>query len=422
MKAVRDYITAQRSLGRPFGCFWLARTVSIMGDQIALVAIVTHTYLTSRSAGSTSVVMLAFTVPRLLGPLAGALADRLEARRLMVMLDLAQCAVSLALFAFISSVPATFVSVTLLTLLSTLYLPAGRRSIPRLAPEHATRHAYAAIGTSWNIGWALGPVVGGGLVALGGVRLALGVNIATFAVSALLMRALPPLLAVVADDGRRQGTADVVRTMRQGMSVLLRSGRPRALTVNLFFVVAFGSVDTIALVVLTGRNFGTGSSGYGLLLSLSGIGMLCGSLVISAARRMSTANLLFGGQAVFALGALATGLAPGQAAASPAQWAAGFGNGVENVAGDIVMQESVPEEVLGTVTGAVMAVPFAANLVAYALAPMLVDQVGARWTLAISASGVLVAAIIMRLVLAGRRSEPPIPSMPGAAAAAHERN
>lgn len=409
MTGEAGYFRSQRALGRPFGMFWLARTVSIIGDQIALVAVVTNAYQNSHSNGATGVVMLAFTVPRLLGPIAGALADRAEARRSMILLDLAQCAVSVVLLAVLSSTAATAAAVLVLTLLHTLYLPAGRRSIPKLAPAHATRDAFAAMGTSWNIGWALGPAIGGGLVAIGGVDLALGVNIASFAVSALLMRTLPALPPVgdSAADGPSRDVSQVLRTMRQGLGVLARPGRPRALALNLFFVVAFGSVDTIALVALTGRDFGTGSGGYGLLLSLAGIGMLCGSLAVSALRRLSTANMLFGGQTVFALGAVTTGFAPSQAVACSTQWLAGFGNGVENVASDVVMQESVPGEVLGTVTGAVMSVPYLANLVAYAVAPLLVDRLGPRHTLEISAAGVFGTALLMRAVLARAPSERP---------------
>jgi MFS family permease len=214
------------------------------------------------------------------------------------------------------------------------------------------------------------------------------------------MRMLPPLRPAAADGGRSPGGPEVFRTLRRGLTILLSSPRPRAIVVNLFLIVVFGSIDTIAVLALTERTFRTGPSGYGLLLSFFGIGMLGGSAVVSVMRRAATANLLTGGEVCFALGTLATGLAGGQLAAMPAQLAAGLGHGVENVSRDIFMQDAIPHDVLGTITGTVIAVPYLGNLVAYSTAPALVGAVGPRYALVLSATGVLAAAIGLRVVLA----------------------
>lgn len=76
---------------RGFRALWAARTVSYLGDGVTRTALV---LLTARE-GSTAVavVLLAGTVPRLLGPVGGALADRMGRRSLMRGCLFAQAAV-----------------------------------------------------------------------------------------------------------------------------------------------------------------------------------------------------------------------------------------------------------------------------------------------------------------------------------------
>ena len=79
---------------------------------------------------------------------------------------------------------------------------------------------------------------------------------------------------------------------------------------------------------------------------------------------------------------------------------------MENVGRDILMQEAMPQEVLGTVAGVVLAVPYLANLVAYATAPLLVEAIGPRHALVVCAIGVLAAVLALRVTLATRRRKP----------------
>jgi MFS family permease len=407
VSAIYGYIRSQRALGADFGRFWLARTLSIVGDQIVVVALAAYSFSLTHSAATTSVVMMALTAPRLISPVSGAVADRLAARRAMILLDLAQGAVGLAMLLESRNVALLIGGAGLLTVLSTLYLPAGRRSIARLAPPGQTARAYAAIGTSWNIGWAAGPAIGGGLMAVGGIHLALSVDVATFLASALLVRMLPELPPAALSPGGKPGPLlpDVWRTLRAGLACLISAPRLSALAVSLVFIVGIGSVDTIALVTLTGKVFGTGSGGYGLAVSAAGIGMLCGSLAVQGLRRMRTPELLLAGQACVAVGLAATGAAPGQLAAMAGQGFMGLGNGVENIASDVLIQEAAPEAVLGTVSGIMIAAPFLGSLIAYSISPILIDTIGPRRTLLISGLGVLAVALLLRVVLARGKAD-----------------
>src|SRR6266511_4905106 len=83
--------------------------------------------------------------------------------------------------------------------------------------------------------------------------------------------------------------------------------------------------------------------GSGVIATANGVGMLLSSLaLIRWGPRGIAATLFSGGWVLSGLGILGTGLAPAVGVAVAAQAVAGAGNGVENVAGDTLLQTTVP--------------------------------------------------------------------------------
>jgi len=75
-----------------FRALWLARTISFFGDTVATTPLVLYIYGIYGTGTTVSLVLLAQTLPRLFGPFAGSLADRLDQRQLMVWCDRATAA------------------------------------------------------------------------------------------------------------------------------------------------------------------------------------------------------------------------------------------------------------------------------------------------------------------------------------------
>ena len=80
-----------------FRRFWLSRAISHVGDGIALVALVLHVQETSGSGTAVAGLLLAVALPSLLGPVAGSIADRVDRRRMMIVCELGQGVVYLAI-------------------------------------------------------------------------------------------------------------------------------------------------------------------------------------------------------------------------------------------------------------------------------------------------------------------------------------
>jgi MFS family permease len=388
---------------RSFRLYWGARTTSIAGNQIARVALTVLVYRLGGGPAGISILLLAFTLPRLLGPLAGAIADRSDNKRLMVSCDLAQ-ALLFAALAWVRWWPAVIVVVLIATLFSTAYLPAGRGNIPLIAGRENLTRANALLATGSNGALALGPALGGILLAVGGPWLALIANAGTFVFSAALTLGIPSLRpgagASRADARGTGGPATLLGQARLGLGDVWQNPVARSIALMLLPGVGFASLDNAALIFLVRQGFHASAGSYAWVVTGYRVGMVGAPRAVSARRRRPRPRaLLLGGEALFGAGTLVTGLAPGLAAGVGAQLAAGAGNGVENIGMDTLLQQSAPDERLGMVFGTVYAALYAGQIIAYAVATPVIAALGPRATFVVSAAGVLAAVVLLAWML-----------------------
>jgi MFS family permease len=382
----------------PFRRLWIARTISHLGDGVAVVALVLMVQADRGTGTAVGALLLASSLPRFLGPVAGAVVDRVEQRTLMVLCDLGNAAT----FATIALVQPPFAVLLVLVAasatLDTFFAPAGRSAVPALVHEDDLLRANAWMGTSLNIQVALGAVLGGALVAAFGVRGALALDALSFAVSALLLIGLPSLRAV-----RPQGDpAGFLSGGREGLAYVWRTPVIRTYVLVLFLGLAFAAVDNVALVFLVRETLGGGPLAFGLVSAAYGLGMLGGSLGLSLRRTATAAGtILVLAWLASGLGALGTGIAPTVAAAALAQAFGGLGNGLQNLAADTLIQTAVPREMLGRVFGVASTAAYGGATLAYAAGGPLLDLTSPRMVFLIAGSGVL--AVTAALWLALRR-------------------
>ncbi|HEV2371799.1 MAG TPA: dTMP kinase [Streptosporangiaceae bacterium] len=196
---------------RPFRRLWVATSLSSLGDWLSLVALsyLATQLLPKHSTGSTvavSGVWLSSLLPSLLlGPLAGALADRLDRRLNMITFDVVRGALYLSIpldltFNFFNRLTLIYAVQFLASCASLFWTPAKDASVPNLVPpdrlEQANQYSlFTTFGTA-----PVAALVFGALDLLArpfaghapylAFDLALYFNAATFAVSALTIYAL----------------------------------------------------------------------------------------------------------------------------------------------------------------------------------------------------------------------------------------
>jgi MFS family permease len=378
-----------------FRRLWLARTVSHVGDGVALVALVLLVRRTEGTGAAVGALLLAGSVPRFLGPLAGVVADRVEQRALMVACDVGNAAIFGAIAAFRPTFGALLALVAASAVLETLFTPAGRSSVPSLVEEDQLLQANAWMGTSLNLQVALGSLIGGALAAAVGERGALLVDAASFAVSAALLIGLPALRPE-----RAGAPGGFLAVGREGLAYAWRTPVVRTFLIVLFLGVAFAAVDNVALVFLVRDTLGGGQLAFGVVAGAYGVGMIAASTVLSIRRTtIAVTTLLVAAWLASGLGALATGLAPAIAVAATAQAVGGIGNGLENIAADTLIQASVPRPMLGRVFGLTQTAAFGGSTLAYAVGGYLLDLTSTRTVFVVAGVGILLVTVVLWIVV-----------------------
>lgn len=295
--------------------------VSYTGDGVAMVALV---LLVADNGQPTEVgiLLLAQTVPRLIGPLGGAIADRGDRRLIMVSCELGQAVVYGVIAALLPSFAVLVVLVAVASLLAGVFGPTSRAVVPSVVGRQDLVPANALLATTLNMKLALGGIVGGVLATGIGVRGTLLANVASFVASATFLAFLPSLRTSSGPGPRpRLGAATW-----SGLTYAVRNRVSGAVVVSLFVVVSFAALDNIALPFLARQSLHGGASGYGVLVTAYGIGMLVASFGVTwAAGHLRARSLWFAALILNGVGFLATRFAPGIGVAGATYGLAGVG-------------------------------------------------------------------------------------------------
>lgn len=382
-----------------FRSIWLSKSISSIGSGVGRIALV----LMVAPSGATAValVLAGNALPMLLGPLTGTIADRVDQRRLLAATEAGQGVIYAALAITRPPLPALLPLVVLAALLQTFGTPAGKGAVRRLVPEESRPQANALLSLAMNLQIILGPALGGVLAGLAGVSLAFGMNAASFAISALLLIRVGPLPPVA---GPRAAT--LLGDTMAGLHYARRNAAVRGLTLGTLVFVTFAAIDNVAAVFLVkGPLHGT-STEYGLVAATFGVGMIVASAALSVfAARRPAAFWLIGGIITWGAGAVLSGLAPDIAVGCVGQVIGGIGNTADLVGTDTLIQQHVPQEMLGRAYGIVYGGDQLAVIGSSMIAAPLVALAGARVAFVIAGAGAL-ASLPLLLPILRRNPEP----------------
>lgn len=263
---------------REFAGLWAAWVLSVVGDQVARVALSLLVYARTGSAALTAATYAVTFIPDIVGgPLLASLADRFPRRRVMLVTDIAR-----AIIIAVMAIPGMSI-VLLLVLLFVVQLLAAPFTAARGAMTKAILEGprfsvgTGLMQTSYQIGLVAGFPFGALVVTLIGTSGALLVDSATFLLSALLLRVfVRERRAEAAPDGRPKRTWSSVR---EGLRLLRHSPRHGSLLalacVSGFYVAPEG------LVVPYADQLSAGPVAVGLLLAANPLGSAVGLVVLS---------------------------------------------------------------------------------------------------------------------------------------------
>lgn len=395
------------SLGPRFGALWGARTVSSMGDGLALVAFPLLATSLTHDPRLIAGVALATRLPWLVVSLpAGALADRLDRRRLLATVETVRMAVLAALGLAIATrrvdLVELYATAFVLGTCETAFVAATQAVVPEIVPTHQLARANGRLVVSEATGEQFaGPALGGlAFAAAASVPfLADGVSFAASAV--LLTRALPRRSSPRGARAHRSPRQTIRRDVAEGLRWLAAD---HVLRVTAALIASFAFCQALGMAVLVVYGVAVlhlSGPGYGLFVAAAAVGNLLGAgTARRALNRFGTAAVLVAAGILAAAAFAVVGLTSDVVVAAAALAAEAVAVGVGNVATLSLRQARIPGPLAGRVNAAMRMCTLGAASVAALAGGILTSVAGAHAPFLCGGIVQLVAAVGLGTALA----------------------
>lgn len=369
---------------------FFAQVVSFLGDWFVFVALAGFVNDATDSEFLVSLVLVAFSLPSFVAsPVAGPLVDRVDRRRLLVIVSGLQALAAAGLLLLDDDrIWAAFVFQGLVAALAAFVKPAIDAAVPNLARDPGElQRANALFGSTWGVMLAVGAGLGGLFSEVFGRRAAIVADIATFVVAAALFSLVRRPMQRHDVTGVR-ARVNPVADMREAVHVARHDPVILALmSSKATFAIGAGIVSQIA--VLASDVFHRGDAGTGFLLAARGVGSGLGPILATRwvhgdLRRVLSlcgwASLVF--SAAYAMAAWS----PGLAVALVLVVVAHLGGGAQWTLSTYGLQRRVDDAVLGRVMAGDFAIVTLVLSITSLLAGVLSGAVGVQWAITVFAA------------------------------------
>ncbi|MCC5949508.1 MAG: MFS transporter [Nitriliruptoraceae bacterium] len=299
---------------RTFGPWFAGLLVSNSGNWLFNVTAAVVVFQLSRSALLVGLVSVAQFLPLvLLGPLAGAVSDRVDRRRLLLWSQVgsASAAGALGIGALLVGVegfgsPWPVIAAAFgIGLGQAVANPALQALVPALVPDVDLESGVALTSLTFNVGRALGPAVSGAMLATVGAEFAFVVNAISFVVLVGALALIEPAPRPAPPAG-----TDTDRSVRAGLR-FVRDDRVTLLLLVGIAAVGFSGDPAITLSPPMAAEFDGGDTLTAVLVSAFGIAAAPAALLSGRlARAIGGAEVAVMGGLAAAAGLLLTALAP----------------------------------------------------------------------------------------------------------------
>jgi MFS family permease len=358
------------------GAQWLMLTLTGSATYVALV----------QSAASVPIFLFAV--------LAGTIGDLVDRRRFLIAAQTYMLMVATAL-----GVLAVLKLVTAWSLLGLVFgvgigqaltAPTWQTLQPELVDPDERTQAISLGSVNQNLARAVGPAIGGAVLAATSAGILFLINAATFG----------PLIGVIARwRGKRPATAlpreHVREAVRAGGRYVRASPVLRVVLLRTGLFSLFASAIWAVLPLVAQKSFHLGSGGYGLLLGCVGIGAVVGASLLPRLRNLfGPAALLLAASAILAVVSLLLGFAHVTGVAAVALAFGGSAWILELSTLNSLYQLSLPQWVKTRGMSFYLVVFQGGTAVGSALSGVLAQHSGLRVTMAVVAGGLMLGPVV----------------------------
>jgi hypothetical protein len=385
-----------------FVSLMLAYTLNELAWSVGTLALSILVYKRTGSAlGSTGFFLLSQVVPGFLAPLLVPRLERLAPRRLLPVLYWLEA----ILFGVLAWLTSRFDLAPVLVLvlidgvvaLTARSLAAAVRA-DLLKPLGLLHEGNALSNTVFSVCFMVGPLIGGGVVALGGTVAALAANAGLFALMgvSLAIASLPPsAVRELSPKGRLRAALAHVKSDPPLRNLLSLQG----------VGVVFFTISTPVEVVYAEHTLHVGAGGYGAIVAAWGGGAVLGSLIYARWSRANIRVLLTAGSLAIAVGLGVLAGAPDLVIALIGAMLAGVANGVMSTAFMTETQDRTPRDWMTLVTTLLQSIRQISPGLGILLGGVLAAAGSSRLAFGVAAAGCLLFAGATFVLLSPRRLE-----------------
>jgi MFS family permease len=384
---------------RNFALVWSSALVSNVGTWMQTVALGILVYARSHQAGWTTLVAAAAFVPMgLLSPVGGALADRFDRRRWLMVTTAGEMSFAAALTILVAmghDQPWILVVVAFCGgSAGAIGFPAYQAMLPDLVPREDLLGAISLSSAQFNLGRVVGPAAAGLALLHHDYTLAFGINAASFA-AVLIALALVRLPR----PARSPGGVGMAERIADGVRAAWSEPGCRSAVVMIGIVALLAS-PFIALVPVMSAALHHGEGGTAVLVTAQGVGAVAGALVLpTLAEQLGRQRIVRGSLFLLPLLLVNYGISPTLWWSAITFTLVGAGY-IAVLAGlNTVVQIRAPAEARGRVLGVYMMVLGIVYPAGAVVQGLIADHVGVR---AVTVGGALALLVVLGLLAVGR--------------------
>lgn len=362
---------------RAFLVVWFGQLVSQVGSSITRFALGLWVFQKTGSTTQLALVIMAARVPALLiSPIAGALVDRWQRRRAMILSDAGAALGTLTIAILLATgrleIWHLYVALGVSGAFGAFQQPAYTAATTLLVPKRHHARAAGLIQLAGSAGAVLGPVVGATVLVMGGLTTAFVTDFVTFGVAVLTL-SIVRFPELDREAGPVRGFRELLAEARVGLEyVMQRRGLLGLLAafsaVNLS--ISFHSILIFPLLL----GFASETTA-GAIISFGALGMVVGSTFMSiwgGPRRRVEGLMAFLAAAGFGL--VVAGLRPSPIGAAAGIFIVLFSIPIAAGISQAIWQSKIPPQLQGRVFSLRLMVSLSATPLAYLLAGPLADH------------------------------------------------
>ena len=379
---------------RNFRVFWIGQAVSLTGSWVQIVAQGWLALDLSNDAFIVGVVSAAGSFPVLVFSLyGGVIADRYDKRRLVMigqgLLALEAAALWLFVVTGTITIPWLIALATFAGVVSAFEIPARQALLVELVERDDLMDAIALNTSAFNLARILGPSIAAAVIASAGLAWCFGLNAVSFSavLAGLFMLRLPPYV-------RPLDRPSPLAGLKEGVAYMFAT-REIVVIMRMVAVFSIFGVPYLTLMPVFAREaLGLGASGYGVLMTVTGVGALSGALFLAAVGgRIQRGRLFAIASVAFPMAILALSATWLPHVAAFVLLLAGLSMILQTALANGILQSVVPDDLRGRVMSAYVVVYVGFAPIGSFTGGALARVIGIEWTLAAGGGVMLLFAL-----------------------------